>query len=44
MSTAERGWRRKSLFITDKKHYETMGALGYAHVDETHIDRLVKAG
>ena len=45
MSTAD-GARRPNiiLFITDQQRYETVGALGYPHVDTPHVDRLVREG
>jgi arylsulfatase len=32
------------LIITDQQRYETVGALGYPHVDTPNIDRLVREG
>ncbi len=32
------------LIITDQQRYETIGALGYPHVDTPHLDRLVTEG
>ncbi|MBV7338815.1 sulfatase-like hydrolase/transferase [Chloroflexi bacterium TSY] len=32
------------LIITDQQRYETIGALGYSHVDTPHLDRLVNEG
>ena len=45
MSAAD-GARRPNiiLIITDQQRYETIGALGYPHVDTPHLDRLVREG
>ncbi len=45
MSNAD-GARRPNiiLIITDQQRYETVGALGYPHVDTPHVDRLVREG
>jgi len=32
------------LIITDQQRYETIGALGYPHVDTPNLDRLVRDG
>ena len=32
------------FIITDQQRYDTIGALGYDHVDTPHLDRLVKDG
>ena len=32
------------LIITDQQRYDTIGALGYPHVDTPHLDRLAKEG
>ncbi|MEM0970488.1 MAG: sulfatase-like hydrolase/transferase, partial [Verrucomicrobiota bacterium] len=32
------------LIMTDQQRYETIGALGYPHVDTPHLDRLVQEG
>ena len=32
------------LIITDQQRYETVGELGYPHVDTPHVDRLVREG
>ena len=29
---------------TDQQRYDTIGALGYTHVDTPHVDRLVAEG
>ena len=29
---------------TDQQRYDTIGALGYAHVDTPHVDQLVAEG
>jgi arylsulfatase A-like enzyme len=45
MSTADAPRRPNIiLFITDQQRYETVGALGYPHVDTPHLDRLVREG
>ena len=32
------------FIITDQQRYDTIGALGFAHVDTPHLDRLVREG
>lgn len=32
------------FIITDQQRYDTIGALGYPHVDTPHLDRLVREG
>ena len=32
------------FIITDQQRYDTIGALGFHHVDTLHLDRLVREG
>ena len=32
------------FIITDQQRFDTIGALGYPHMDTPHLDRLVEEG